>query len=85
MKLASFRTNLVGCPTVPLPRPPTPHGHLFPRGNKWQVRSKNEEWRSEDDITTITLHRTFFYNATLDLLQIDPILKQNYPYTASSN
>ena len=38
-----------------------------------------------DDITTMAIHRTFFYNATLDLLQINPILKQNYPYTASSN
>ena len=38
-----------------------------------------------NDITTMAIHRTFFYNATLDLLQINPILKQNYPYTASSN
>ena len=29
-----------------------------------------------DDINTMTIHRTFFYNLTLDLLQIIPILSR---------
>ena len=35
------------------PRPPTPHGHLFPRGNKWQVGSNSEKWKNAVDVTVI--------------------------------
>ena len=43
--------NLMSAP--PSPRPPAPHGHLFPCGNKWQVRNRSEKWRSAVDVIVI--------------------------------